>query len=248
MASLFPCLLAFFVGTDPGPPDEPLLVWVPTCCAARTAPQTLQAYDPQPGDLVLFSDYKPIEDFIYFLVHSGGITHSAIVVARPNGTLALLEAPGLKYPVMLSDLPSRFRYYHGRIWVRRRLTPLSPGQSACLTAFACTQDGKSFSVGSLVTPLFHRPLRKPGMGCVRPDELDAPRWFCSDLVAAAGVAAGIMDPCVVWPKATDPEDLKSDKVLDLSCGWDKPARYQPCGPRPPCWWSESCCGDRAWWK
>jgi hypothetical protein len=248
MTSLCPCLLACLLGTHVPPGDEPLLLRVPVRCADGTTRKVLQPYEPQPGDILLFSYWRPINNLISFLAHSGGATHTGMVVRRPNGTLGLLEAPGAPYPVMLSDLPSRMRYYHGRVWVRRRRTPLGPEQSACLTAFACAQEGKPFDTGGMFAPVFKSPLRRPGTGCAGPEEIDPPAWFCSALTAAAGIAAGLIDPCVSRPQTTDPEDLKRDRLLDLSPGWEEPLRYQPCAARPPCWWSESCCGQRSCWK
>jgi hypothetical protein len=248
MTNVVPCLLACLLGPHQCLAEEPLLLRVPANCACGVGRNILECYDPQPGDLVLFSYYKPLRNLIFFLAHSGGATHTALVVRRANGTLALLEAPGPKFPVMLSDLPSRFRAYQGRIWVRRLRTPLSPEQSARLTAFACAQEGKPFSGTAVLATLWGRPVRRPRMGCAGPEELDPPAWFCSSLTAAAGIAAGVIDPCVSRPKTTDPEDLKSDRCLDLSACWAQPLRYQHCGPRLPGWCSESCCGQRAYWE
>jgi hypothetical protein len=248
MTRVVPCLLACLFGPHQCPAEEPLLLQVPACRAGGAGRNVLECYAPQPGDLILFSYRKPLRTMIWLLGQSPGASHSAMVVRRPNGSLALLEARGPSSGVMLSDLPSRFRSYYGRICVRRLLTPLSPEQSARLTAFACAQDGKPFSTTAMLAVLWGGPVRRPRRGCAGPEELDPSAWFCSQLTAAAGVAAGIIDPCVSRPKTTDPEDLKSDRRLDLSACWAQPQRYQRCGDRLPGWWSESCCGRRAYWE
>lgn len=248
MMTMLPCLMAGLLTMDLPCEEPPLLLRLPLGCGRKNCATVLEVYHPQPGDIILFSTYHPINDFLYFLAHSGGATHCGIVVERPNGSLGLLEAPGPSYTVMLSDISSRLRFYHGRIWVRRLCSPLSPEQSACLTSFACAQEGKPFSISAMLTPLVTHPVRKPRMGCAGPDEINPEGWFCSALTVAAGMVAGRIDPCVARPKATDPEDLKCDRRLDLSPSWEKPLRYERCVPRLECWWSESCCGQRAWWK
>ena len=40
----------------------------------------------------------------------------------------------------------------------------------------------------------------------------------------------------------------SDRALDLSACWEKPARWQRCGPRAPAWWSVSCDGWVECWR
>jgi hypothetical protein len=248
MPGLVPCLMVCLGCMSQGLDEEPLLLQVPVHCADGKVHKVLEPYHPQPGDIVLFSCYNPFANLVFYLGNSGGVTHAGMVVLRPNGTLALLETNGKDYPVMLSDIPARFRSYNGRVWVRRLRTPLCPEQSTRLTEFACAQENKPYAVGDLLAPLFRCPVRKRGCACTSPEELDPPGWVCSSLTVAAGIVAGLLDPCVARPRTTDPEDLKKDHPLDLSPCWEKPIRYQRCGPRLPCWWSESSCGQRAFWK
>jgi hypothetical protein len=127
-----------------------------------------------------------------------------------------------------------------RVWVRRRRLPLTPEQSARLTAFAEAQDGKPFAVVRLaaqVTPFRSRgPLRTWFVGGPHGDRRS---WFCSELVVECCVAAGLMDPATARPAATYPRDLffgrslnlYLDSHLDLEPGWWPPARWaeQPAG-------------------
>lgn len=248
MGSLSALLLIGLLGTGADPCAGDIDIAVPCPCANGRAQVAWELYDPQPGDLIFFRVRRATQNLLYYLACAGGVTHVAIVVRRPDGDLVLLEAPGPAYPVMLTDIPSRLHSYDGRIFVRRRRTPLTPQQSTALTEFACAQDGKTFRTWGIILPMFASPVNRTGSKCCGPADLDAPRWFCSPLVAAAGVVAGLLDPCVVRPKFTDPEDLYTDKHLDLSCGWEKPLPCRCRGERGCGWWSRSCSGDERWWK
>lgn len=202
----------------------------------------------QPGDLILFRTDRISTPLLYSLFLSGTITHSAIVVRLPDGQLALLESPGLRYPVMLSDVASRLGGYKGIMWVRRLHRPLTPRQCAGLTQFALAQEGKRFVRLAILLPPIGRPTRKLGIRCAGPVALDARRWFCSSLTVAAGVAADLLDPCAVRPQFTDPEDLFSDRLLDLSHAWAPPSRLHRCDPTQEGWWSRSKSGERYYWE
>jgi hypothetical protein len=118
-----------------------------------------------------------------------------------------------------------------------------------LTAFAQAADGKPFAVVRMfgqLTPFRSRgPLRTEHLGGPRGDRVS---YFCSELVAEACVAAGLLDPETARPSATYPRDLFFGHShnrylachLDLS-EWDPPARWTPCPgnesalPRPRPW-------------
>jgi hypothetical protein len=92
--------------------------------------------------------------------------------------------------------------------VRRRKTPLTPEQSACLTEFCTPLAERKFAslrlVGQL-TPFRTRfPLRTALVG--KPD-LDRSNYFCSELVLNSLVAAGVLNPRVERPAASFPSDL-----------------------------------------
>ena len=202
----------------------------------------------KPGDILLFKSGGRFKLTLYALGGSPGVTHAGIVVARPDGTLAILEAPGLNYPVMLSDVGSRHQQYPGPVWVRSLRRPLTPEQSRCLTAFACAQEGKAFFPPGFLLPAFGHPIVKRGLRCLTKEQLNPARWFCSPLVIVAGVTAGLIDPCKVRPKFTDPEDLFTDRMLDLSACWEKPVEWPRCGPQAETWWSRSCHGEVECWR
>ena len=190
-----------------------------------------EPYIPQPGDIIVFRSRSLYIRIAYCLSTAGGATHCGLVVKRPNGSLGLLEAPGPRFPVMSSDLPSRFSYYDGKIWVRHRRASLTEQESAALTAFACGQIGKHFNMRVVAAPVFGKPVRSPQDRCTCPKELNQERWFCSELLAAALVNAGQLDPFVARPRFTDPEDIASDRWLDLSGCWEKMVPLPRCGPR-----------------
>jgi hypothetical protein len=202
----------------------------------------LEPYEPHEGDIVLFQAKGVVENVIYALAATPCTTHCGIVVRRCDGSLGLLEAPGTRYPVMVSDISTRLPYYNGKAWVRRLRCPLTCEQSACLTKFACAQEGKRFDTVGIVRPIFGLPVRLDRTKCCTDADLDQKQWFCSALVVAASVNAGLMDPCVVRPNFTDPQDLKVDTFLKLCQCWEEPRTWLRCGPRPDCgWWSQSCC-------
>ncbi|MFO0843201.1 MAG: hypothetical protein U0797_12525 [Gemmataceae bacterium] len=225
----------------------PTLTLLLASCLPSATPET-EHYDPQPGDILLFRTPGLARAVVYALGCSPGVTHCGVVVARPDGSLGLLEAPGNDYPTMISDIPSRHDYHKGTCWVRRRCTPLTPEQCKCLTEFACRQEGKPFFFAGVFIPPFGKPIPKCFRRCVKPEQLEPGRWFCSPLVVAALMSAGVLDLCDAKPWFVDPQDLKADTWLDLSCGWEKPTKWLRCGEKKECWLSISCCGQHQWWK
>ncbi len=196
-----------------------------------------EEYRPQPGDLFLAVTPDFIMRWGHRLAGAACPHHSGIVFARPDGSLAILEAGPLNelfvsaWPVM-----DHLRTYHAkeRLWIRRRRAPLTPEQSAKLTAFCMAQACKPFAtwrvVGQLTIFRSRGPLRTAFVGKPK-GERD--RWFCAELVVEALCAAGLLDPATARPAATYPRDLFFDcspnpwlnKYLDLSCGWYPPARW-----------------------
>jgi hypothetical protein len=219
-----------------------------TICLPGASPCGVEHYDPKPGDILLFRSGGLLKSTLYALGGSAGVTHAAIVVAGPDGCLALLDAPGPVYPVMLSDVASRLQQYPGKVWVRSLRRPLTDEQSRRLTSFACAQVGKPFYLGGFLLPPFGRPVRRWGAKCLTEKDVNAPRWFCSQLVVVAGAVAGLLDAGNVRPRCTDPQDLSTDRLLDLSGCWEKPAPWHRCGPRAPVWWSRSCDGKVECWR
>jgi hypothetical protein len=194
-----------------------------------TAPR--EAYVPQPGDILLYSSNHLRSRFLYALAHTGQPYHAGIVVCLPDGRPAALEAAPYDYiHVYLMDLPPRLRTHDGSIWVRRRCVPLTPEQSACLTAFALEQTGKRFALFRVIleaTPLrAHGYVRSHLFGSSR---IDRHRWFCSELTIAALAVAGVVDPHIIRPNTVYPRDLFRDHPFDLKPCWEPPRRWM-CDP------------------
>jgi hypothetical protein len=124
------------------------------------------------------------------------------------------------------------------VWIRRRCVPLTAEQSALLTEFALSADGKRFALGRLglqLTPFRTRgPLRTRFVGLPQGDRKS---YFCSELVTESCVAAGLLEYERTRPSATYPHDLfygRSlnpfiDRHLDINDYWLPPARWT-CDP------------------
>ncbi len=205
-----------------------------------------QPYVPQPGDLFFAVTESCIMRFGHHLAGAADPHHSGIVFARPDGTLAILEAgPFNKVYVSGWEVMEHLYAYERteRVWIRRRKTPLTPDQSARLTAFCLAQVGKKFATMRVLGQL--TPFRSRGYcwteyrGEVRGDR---ERWFCAELVVEALVAACLLDAKTARPSATYPRDLFYDASpdpwlnahLNLSDGWYPPAQWTstPYGTSP----------------
>lgn len=234
-ALVLSCLLA----SGPGPESS---VGRPSYCLDDVIFGPLERYVPQPGDIFLATD----ESFWLRLGHAAvggaGVHHSGLVFARPDGRLGLIEAgPFNELVVRVMDPYQHMCNHFSRdtlVWVRRRRVPLTPEQSARLTAFTAAHEGKPFALLrglSFMTPLSRRgELRTPYVARVHGDR---PRYFCSELVVECLVAAGLMDCETARPAATLPRDLffghsgnsYLDRHLNMETGWYPPARWVP-GP------------------
>jgi hypothetical protein len=196
-----------------------------------------EAYLPQPGDLMLRLDHSIFWRVTHYMAFAFDPNGSGIVIARPDGSLAVLEAgPNDTLWVRTLDLLPHLREYAdaGQVWIRRRRVPLTPEQCARLTAFAMAEDGKHFALwrlaGQLTIFRSRGPLRTWFVGGPHGDRRD---YFCSELVCEACVAAGLLDPARTRPAATNPRDLfygRSlnlfiDRHLDVNAGWYPPARW-----------------------
>ncbi len=199
-----------------------------------------EAYVPQPGDIMLHLDGSIFWRVTHYMALAFDPNGSGIVFARPDGSLALLEAgPNDTLWVGTPDLLPHLKEYadKGKVWIRKRCVPLTPEQSCRLTEFALSQNGKRFALGRLgqqLTPFRTRgPIRTYFVG--KPHG-DRPSWFCSELVSEACVATGLLDAERMRPSATYPHDLfygRSynlfiDHHLDVNANWHPPARWTDC--------------------
>jgi hypothetical protein len=230
----------------PGAPAEagPVgsYLYQPSYCMDDELRGPARPYLPQPGDIMLATDVNWFWSLTHNLAGAGQPHNSGIVVKRPDGSLALLEAGpnDTLYVRRLDLLPHLAEYSRkGPIWLRRRAVPLTPEQCAKLTAFAEKQDGKRFALirlGAQLTPLRSRgPFRTYVVGGPHGDRCS---YFCSELVTESCVAAGLLDPATTRPAATYPHELFFDTSLNfylrhhfrLAPCWDPPARWMPSVP------------------
>lgn len=195
------------------------------------ARQTLP-YEPREGDLVFYDDHNPVWLALFSLADTGPPLHMGIVVKKPDGTMAVLEAgPDDTLWVRVLDLGSRLRQFrrdfHGTITIRRCKVTLSPALSAALTHFALAQQGKRYAALRLLaqgTPLRARGRFEPWLARTR---LDRDAWICSELAVAAGTVAGLFDPQRVRANATYPRDLVDNRRHDLGAVWEDAATWSP---------------------
>jgi hypothetical protein len=186
-------------------------------------------YYPQAGDIFLYDDLVPWHHLIFKLAGTGPPTHAAIAIEQPDHKVALLELTGptfIKAKVVIMDVYPRLKSYEGSVLVRRLRQPLTEEQSADLSNFAFSQEGKNiaFKRGLLQgTPFRARTgLRHQFFAHTY---FDRKRWFCSEIVVAADCACHLLDPHVYRANAMYPRDLAFDENYDLSglyhkaCPW-----------------------------
>jgi hypothetical protein len=222
-----------------GEAAEGSFLYQPSYCLDEVLRAPAEPYLPQPGDLFLATDGSFWMKFGHWAAGAAGPHHSGIVVACPDGRLAILHAgPFNTTSIGVFDLMEHLHAHDDVcVWIRRRRVPLTSEQSARLTAFALAQEGKPFAVVRMLgqlTPLRSRgPLRTYFVG--RPHG-DRPSYFCSELVVESLVAVGLIDPTTARPAATYPRDLffdrspnpYLDKHLRLADCWYPPARWAIC--------------------
>ncbi len=232
-------LTAGLAGAAP-PADAPgsFLALFP-CAPDGTRPAVVVPYEPHEGDLVLYDDHSPHWRRLYHMAGTDMPDHSGIVVRLPDGRLQLLEsAPddghlaGL-HVCLLEPLP-RLHQFEGTIFIRRIKCPLSPEQSARLTEFALDAQGKRYALIRML--LQGTPFRARGSwrkALLGKTDLHRSSYFCSELVVAAGTAAGLFDPKVHFANAMYPRDMIYDDCYDLSATWLPAGIWSPCAAPVP---------------
>lgn len=204
-------------------------------------------YQPQPGDIVLATDDKFFWKIMHNLAWTGHPHHTGVVFARCDGSLAVLEAGPYDTRWIRTDdvLPHLKKYEErGLVWVRARKCPLTPEQSACLTAFCERQDGKKFAISRIMFQL--TLLRPRGPFTLKTRLTGKPkgernRYYCTELVLEALVAAGALDPERTRPAATYPRDVFMDhspnfflnRIMQFSECWGPSARWTQCPVAAP---------------
>jgi hypothetical protein len=239
----------------PGACTAQSYLYQPSFCLDHELRGQPRPYHPQPGDIFLSTDYQFIFKMAHRVTFTGAPHHSGIVVARGDGRLALLESgPHNTLHVRMNDVEPHLASHvdRDRVWIRPRWVPLTCEQNRRLTAFAEAVDGRCFALGRLfsqATPFRHRgPVRTSCVGRPRAANFEADgtgkgvkrTFMCSELVAEACVAAGLLDPATTRPSATYPRDLfygrsinhYIDRHLQM-CEWEPPARWTPCPGAEP---------------
>ena len=233
-------LLSASGGADAEPCPIGSFLYQPAFCIDHVLRLPAEPYVPQPGDMMLRLDRSAFWRVTHYMALAFDPNGSGIVFARPDGSLAILEAGpnDTRWVGTLDLLPHLHEYADaGRVWIRKRKVPLTPEQSCRLTEFALAQDGKRFALfrlGAQLTPFRSRgPIRTFVTGKPKGDRRG---YFCSELVCEACVAAGLLDPARTRPAATYPHDLffgRSynpfiNKHLDVNDCWEPPARWTYC--------------------
>lgn len=207
-----------------------------------------QEYVPQPGDVFLATDERIVARVAHLTVHSGAPHHSGIVFALPDGSPALLEGgPDNSWYVRVLDLKQQLEFYGSkkRIWIRQRAVQLTPEQSQRLTAFALAAADRQFAEARLVLQGYFvtrakGPVRTAFVGRphaahfdpASPDAGMRQRYYCSELVTEACVAAELLPADTTRPPSMYPRELffGSSRIpyirnhLDMSA-WHPPARW-----------------------
>jgi hypothetical protein len=238
MAYLFlPLLWAAGPALGDGPDRAEGYLSRPAFSLDDNAALPLHCYVPQPGDIFLATDQALWVRLGHWCAGGAGVHHSGILFRRSDGRVGLIEGgPFNSLRVEVLDPVEHMRDHvraSDKVWVRRRRVPLTAEECDRLTAFAEKQEGKPFAVLRMlrqVTLIRARgPVRTRFVGGPHGDR---DRYFCSELVVEACVAAGLMDAATARPAATYPRDLffgrslnpYLDKHLDLNA-WDPPARW-----------------------
>ena len=131
-------------------------------------------YEPQPGDLVFFDDYKSHWMVLYKMVGSDRPHHAALVFRKADGEFATVEAgPNDTLHCRVLPLLPRLQEFQGTLHIRRVKTPISKEREDALTHWAMEQDGKRYAFWRLLlqgTPVRTRqPLRKEWFGATYTD-------------------------------------------------------------------------------
>jgi hypothetical protein len=200
-------------------------------------------YQPQAGDILLFTDDMAIWNITYKLAFTGPPYHASIVVKMPDGEFRLLESgPNDTFYVRLCVIPNRLQTWKGLIHVRRREVPLTQEESDRLTTFALRQEGKRYSFVKLagqLTPLRARtPLKIMFMSKC---DGECSNYSCVSIVLEACVYAGLLDKETSRPRATYPQDMFWDKSnnwyinkhLKLAPIWSPPRLWTLNPDAPP---------------
>jgi hypothetical protein len=201
-----------------------------------TASPKVVPYCPRAGDILLYDDCVKFHHLLFRIAGTGPPTHAAMIIDSPENKPVLLELTGptvRSAKVVLMDVGPRLQSYQGTIMVRQTREPLTPEQSASLTEFALSQQGKplAFKRGLLqATPLCARNgLRRVCFGHTYQNRR---HWFCSEMVVVGACAARLLDPHIYPANIMYPRDLAFDETFNLSRVYEPAMRWIAAPPHP----------------
>ncbi len=186
--------IACLLTGGPGGEAEASFLYQPSYSMDKLLRGPVEAYVPQPGDIMLATDSNVFWKITHDLALAFEPHNSGIFFARSDGRLALLEAgPNDTLFIRSMDALPHIGSYaaKGPLWVRKRRVPITPEQSCALTTFAELQEGKFFALprlGLQLTP-FRRTAR-----C-------APRSWANRTRIASAITAPSWSPSAWWRAA-----------------------------------------------
>ena len=191
--------------------------------------QVSEPYHPREGDLVFFDDHSVKWGLLYKLVGSDAPYHVALVIKKPDGSPATIEAgPNDTLKCRVMELAPRLYDWESTLLIRRCKKTLTAEQSAALTKWSMEQNDKRYALGRLLlqaTPIRARgPIRESLFGATRTDRSS---YLCAEMAVAGGAVAGIFDPRLHKGNTIYPRDIIFNDVNDLSALYDDPAIWIP---------------------
>ncbi len=173
----------------------------------NTTLEEIEGYHPQSGDIICCIWTKEFNG-LFFAVTTGKNTSHVVTVTRsPQGRYYALtaEADGVKVVDLWEWMTSYTQEGYGRLFVQRISQPLKEAEERALWSFAVEQVGKPYArYSELLSVPFTRPIRPIVDGASELlgrreelQELNQPRWFCSQLTGASMKVAGVFGPQVV---------------------------------------------------
>ena len=175
-------------------------------------------YEPREGDWLFFDDQSELWRKLYAIAKTAPPFHAGIVVKKPNGELAVLEAgPDDTLHVFVLDIIPRLRTFEGIIQVRRCKRELTAEQSAFLTDWANRQKGKRYAMWRLL--LQGTPVKTRGGPCrdyMGHTWFERHRWLCAEIAVTGSALVGLTDPKVIRGSNTYPLDILDNSKYDLS--------------------------------
>lgn len=211
--------------------------------------QQWSEYALREGDIVFFQNKSRLWQATFAAFGSPGPTHVGIVVRMDDGELGLLQAadpqlklkPASNHPgykpgrvCWSPDVIGFLREYDGRICVRQLRSPLHPITSQRLTEWAKRQVCKPYGLDKVIGPPLGLPIQILHLGGKA--QVEGEFWFCSELVSSALVVTGHLSQWHVRPSRVDPEDLFTDRLLNLQPAWEPPLLWStriPANPNRP---------------